>query len=454
MLTIDLDRISQISRQEIRVQNLAYLINEKSLKEIHQGMDGKKATGIDKVTKEDYDKQLEENLHELVSRMKGGTYTPQPSRRVLIDKPGTNKKRPLAISCYEDKLVEKAIAILLNAVYEPKFLECSYGFRPGRNCHEAISKCLNEIQGYTSYIVEADIRSCFDTLKHDRIIEFLEQDIADRQLIEIIRRFLKAGYIEANLWHTGEEGSAQGSGFSPCIANVYLHNVLDTWFAALKAEGRFRGNAWLIRYADDFVCGFQYKDDAEKFFQVLPKRFGKYGLTLAEEKTRILEFGRFAKSNCEQRHSRNPKNPRKPGTFDFLGFTFYCSESRTNGKFTPKVKSAGKRFRTKVAKMGAWLRDNRYLPLKEIMKHINQVFEGYFQYYAVTCNFKWANMFRVQTIKLLYKWLNRRSQRHSYTWEGFNAMLEYYPLQKVKVRTNIYGYYNIRRAKTLGEPYA
>ena len=441
MLTIDLDRISQISRQGIRVQNLAYLINEKSLKEIHQGMDGKKATGIDKVTKEDYDKQLEENLHELVSRMKGGTYTPQPSRRVLIDKPGTNKKRPLAISCYEDKLVEKAIAILLNAVYEPKFLECSYGFRPGRNCHEAISKCLNEIQGYTSYIVEADIRSCFDTLKHDRIIEFLEQDIADRQLIEIIRRFLKAGYIEANLWHTGEEGSAQGSGFSPCIANVYLHNVLDTWFAALKAEGRFRGNAWLIRYADDFVCGFQYKDDAEKFFQVLPKRFGKYGLTLAEEKTRILEFGRFAKSNCEQRHSRNPKNPRKPGTFDFLGFTFYCSESRTNGKFTPKVKSAGKRFRTKVAKMGAWLRDNRYLPLKEIMKHINQVFEGYFQYYAVTCNFKWANMFRVQTIKLLYKWLNRRSQRHSYTWEGFNAMLEYYPLQKVKVRTNIYGYH-------------
>ena len=454
MLTIDLDRISQISQQGIKVQNLAYLINEKSLKEVHHGMDEKKAVGIDKVTKEEYDKHLNENLQALVSRMKGGTYTPKPSRRVFIDKPGTNKKRPLAISCYEDKLVEKVIAELLNAVYEPKFLDCSFGFRPDRNCHEAISKCLDEIQGYTSYIVEADIRSCFDTLKHEWIIEFLEQDIADKQFIELIRRFLKAGYIEANLWHTGEEGSAQGSGFSPCICNVYLHNELDTWFAMLKAEGRFRGNAWLIRYADDFVCGFQYKEDAEKFYKVLPKRFGKYGLTLAEEKTRILEFGRFARKNSEERHKRDPKFPKKPGTFDFLGFTFYCSEGRNNGKFVPKIKSASKRFRTKVAKMNAWLRDNRHLPLEEIMKHINQVFEGYFQYYAVTCNFKWANMFRVQTLKLLFKWLNRRSQRKSYTWEGFRDMLKAFPLLTVKVRTNIYGYYRIRRAKTLGEPYA
>ena len=454
MLTIELNKISQISAQGNRVQNLAHLINADSLKEAHKEMDGKKAVGIDRVSKAEYGEHLDENVEKLVSRMKGGTYTPQPSRRAFIDKPGTDKKRPLAISCYEDKLVERVIAEILNAVYEPKFYDCSYGFRPGRNCHEAISKCLKEINGLTSYIVEADIRSCFDTLEHDRIIEFLEQDIADRQFIEIIRRFLKAGCIEANIWHSAEEGSAQGSGFSPCIANVYLHNVLDAWFEKLKAEGRFRGNAWIVRYADDFVCGFQYKSDAERFYRALPKRFDVYGLELAEEKTRIVEFGRFAEENCKRRHASDPSQPKKPGTFDFLGFTFYCGKSRKNGRFTAKVKSAGKRLRAKVAKMKEWLKNNRGLPIKAIIRHINQVLEGYDAYYAVTCNSKSVGLFHYLVTKLLFKWLNRRSQRRSYTWQGFNDLLKALPLLSVKVRVNIYEYYNIRKAKAIGEPCA
>lgn len=205
------------------------------------------------------------------------------------------------------------------------------------------------------------------------VVEFLEQDIADRQFIEIIRRYLKAGYIEANLWHPAEEGSAQGSGFSPCIANVYLHNVLDTWFEMLRKCGHFRGYAWMVRYADDFVCGFQYKEDAERFYKVLPKLFRKYGLELAEEKTRLIEFGRFASQNSKIRHMRNPKLSKKLDTFDFLGFTFYCSTGIRSGKFIPKVKSASKRFHAKVAKMSDWIKDNRNMPIVSIIEHLNRV---------------------------------------------------------------------------------
>ena len=447
MLTIELNRISRISAQGIKVQNLASLINEKSLKDAHTIMDAKKATGIDRVTKESYGQELVKNLEALVNRMKGGTYTPNPSRRTYIDKPGTNKKRPLGISCYEDKLVEKVIAEILTAVYEPKFLDCSFGFRPERNCHEAISTCLHEIQQRTSYIVEADIRSYFDRLDHDRIIEFLEHDIADRQFMEIIKRFLKAGYVENNVWHDSETGSPQGSGFSPCIANVYLHYVLDTWFNYLKKHGHFRGDAWIVRYADDFVCGFQYVNDAKLFYKTLPKRFGKFGLELAEEKTRIVEFGRFAESNCQKKRKVGLTSRNKPETFDFLGFTFYCSKSGRTGEFTPKVKSAGKRMRTKLQKMEAWIKDNRHLPLRDIIQHINQVLEGYYTYYAVTCNLLWVCKFRYSIIRMLYKWLNRRSQRRSYTWPGFADMLKDIPILRAKVRVNIYGYIFNRKAK-------
>lgn len=320
MLDPRLNRIGQISAAGRRVENHACLINVKSLMDVHRRMDGRKATGIDRVSKEDYNKNVTENLTALVKRMASGGYYPQPSRRVYIDKLGSKKKRPLGISCYEDKLVEHAVAGILTEVYEPKFMDFSYGFRPNKSCHQAIQEVVYQTQGYTGYVVEADIRSFFDTLDHEWLMKMLEHDIADRKFLEIIRRFLKAGIMEDGKFLEADRGSPQGNGVSPVCANVYLHYVLDLWFEK-HVKPTCRGEAHLIRYADDFVCTFQYWGDANRFYEELPKRFDKFGLSLAEEKTRIVEFGRFAEEN------RARQGEGKPETFDFLGFTFYCSEN-------------------------------------------------------------------------------------------------------------------------------
>ena len=409
----------------------------------YRDLDPSKAVGIDKVTKIEYGKNLSENLDKLISRLKGGTYFPLPSRRVYIDKPGTNKKRPLGISAFEDKIVERALNKILVAVYEPKFLDCSYGFRPNRNCHWAISELMYNINGLTSYVVEADIRNCFGSFDHDKLIMFLEHDIADKRFIEIIRRGLKAGHIEDNIWYDDVTGTAQGSGCSPTLANVYMHYTLDTWFRWMTRphtapENRFRGQANLIRYADDFVATFQYKDDAEKFYRELRVRLEKYGLTLAEEKTRIIAFGRFAQSNIDKKLANGEKCKKKPDTFDFLGFTFYCSTKHSDGKFTVKVKSIGKRMERKIKEITSWIKKNRCLPLKLIFRHLNKVLNGYFNYYAVKCNSHCVKGVRFQVTRSLFKWLNRRSQRKSYTWDTFNQMLGHYQLASAHIRVDIY----------------
>ena len=441
----DLSRIRHISESGRRVENLAHLLNKDMLLQCYKELDPHKAVGIDEVTKTEYGKNLSGNLDKLISKLKGGTYFPRPSRRVYIDKPGTTKKRPLGISAFEDKIVERALNKILVAIYEPKFLDCSYGFRPKRNCHLAISELLKDIKGLTSYVVEADIRNCFGSFDHEKLIMFLEHDIADKRFIEIIRRGLKAGHIEDNIWYDDVSGTAQGSGCSPTLANVYLHYTLDTWFrwmtlpqTALKHK--FRGQAQLIRYADDFVATFQYESDARKFYRELRVRLEKYGLTLAEEKTGILEFGRFAQSNIDKRLARGIKCKSKPDTFDFLGFTFYCSTKYRNGQFTVKVKSIGKRMERKVKEIRNWIRMNRCLPLEAIFKHLNQVLTGYFNYYAVTCNSIFVQRVRYQVCLSLYKWLNRRSQKKSYTWDSFNQMLENYELADAHIRVNIYTY--------------
>lgn len=437
-------RISQISARGEKVQNLACLLNVPLLKVCYAELEPGKAPGIDKVTKEEYGKHLDENLAELVSRMKAGIYSPKPSRRVYIDKPGTNKKRPLGISCLEDKIVERAIAKILVAVYEPKFLDCSFGFRPGRNCHMAVSTLLRHIHGLTNYVVEADIRSCFDTINHDWMIKFLEHDIADKRLIELIKRGLKAGHFEDGVYHYHTEGTMQGSGYSPVLANVYLHYTLDTWFRYLKeyatGEARFKGVAHLVRYADDFVCCFQYKEDADKFYRGMIERFRKFGFELAPEKTRIIRFGRFAASETQKDHERGLTARTKPETFCFLGFEFYCSKSRKSGKFCCKVKSEGKRVRSKLQKLKAWIVEHRSDKLSEIFKHYNNVLTGYFNYYAVTCNFRSVKIFRVRVIELIFKWLNRRSQKKSYTWSQFKQMLSVFPVVEPKIKVNIYTY--------------
>ncbi len=444
MLKFDPVRISQISASGQRVMNVACLIDKELLTQCYCELDPNKAVGIDKVTKAEYGMNLDANLEALVSRMKIGTYTPQPSKRVYIDKPGTNKKRPLGISCFEDKLVERAIAKILVAIYEPKFLDCSYGFRPRRNCHQAISKVLQTVHGCTSYVVEADIRSCFDTISHEHLLRFLEHDIADRKFIELINRGLKAGHMEDGIFHMHEAGTMQGSGYSPVLANVYLHYVLDTWFRWLKGSRagnlRFRGNAELIRYADDFVCCFQYKSDAWTFYNRLKRRFTDYGFELAAEKTRVLAFGRFAEQNMLEDYKNGKTNRKKPETFCFLGFEFYCSKARNTGKFCCKVKSDAKRMRTKLQKLKEWVKRARGIKVEAVIGHFNSVLSGYFNYYGVTCNYRWIKAFRRECVNLIFKWMNRRSQRKSFTWSKFERLLLRHPIEKATIRVDIYHY--------------
>lgn len=435
-MAIELLRISEKINRHIgeRAQNLASGITVELLMEIHKDMDGKKAVGVDGISKWDYSEGIAEKLEDLVLRMKRESYKPQASRRTYIDKPGSDKKRPLGISCYEDKLVEKAVAQILEIVYEPRFKDFSFGFRPGRNCHQAIKKARDEIQNHkVNYVVEADIKSFFDTLNHDKLILFLEHDIADRKFIGIIRRLLKAGVMEDGKYRDNEAGTPQGGCASTILANVYLHYVLDVWFAVAVQKGSFRGDAYLTRYADDFVACFQYKEDAEKFYNSLGKRMAKFDLGVAPEKTCILDFGRFAANN------RKNRGEGKPGTFSFLGFTFYCSTNKARTRFRVKVKSDRKKMTSKLKKCNIWIKENRhkYKP-HELIRRINKSLTGYYNYYAVTDNMKTLEIFRRIVTKQLFFWLNRRSEKNSYTWESFSKLLKIEPIKYPKVKHCLY----------------
>ncbi len=425
--------IEKANKTDGKVQNLASYIDVELLKSIHKRMDKNKASGVDKVTKAEYEVDLDNNLKKLVARMKDGTYRPNPTRRVYIPKDGSTKMRPLGISCYEDKLVENAIAQILTMVYEPKFYPCSFGFRPGRSCHMAVREIIEMVQyRKTNYVVEADIRSYFDTIPHDWLMKMLEHDIADRKFLEIVWRFLKAGVMENGKYLDSESGSPQGNGASPVLANIYLHYILDNWFDVI-VQRQCQGQCYLIRYADDFVCCFQNKYEAEVFRQRLEARFAKYGLSLAEEKTKILEFGRFAEEN------RRRRGEGKPETFDFLGFTFYCGWDGKKGFFRCGVKTSKKKFRSKVLRMKEWIKAHRMTPVGELIKKINEKLAGHYQYYGVTDNTREVKNFLNATRLLLFKWLNRRSQRRSYTFDSFfNGLMRTFPLAEPKIRVSLF----------------
>lgn len=425
--------IAKANRTDGKVQNLASYINENTLRAIHKTMDKKKAYGIDKVTKEEYEQNLDENLANLVKRMKSGSYQPNPTRRVYIPKGTKGKMRPLGISCYEDKLVENAIAQILEQIYEPKFYDESFGFRPNRSCHQAVREIIEMVQyRKTNYVVEADIRGFFDNVDHEWLIKMLEHDIADRKFIEIITKFLKAGIMENGRYLDSERGTPQGNGASPVLANIYLHYVLDNWFDVI-VKGQCGGECYLIRYCDDFVCCFQNQYEAKVFKQRLEERFRKYGLELAEEKTKILEFGRFARQNRERR------GERKPNTFDFLGFTFYCGMDGRKQFYRCRVKTSRKKFRSKIKVMKEWIKRNRTKPLEWLFKMVNAKLRGHYQYYGVTDNTREVKNFLNRTRSLLFKWLNRRSQKRSYTWETFNnGLLRTFPLLEPKVKVSLF----------------
>lgn len=425
--------IDKANRTDGRVQNLASHITVELLRDIHRSMSRHKASGIDQMTKDEYEANLEDNLEQLIARMKGGKYRPKPSRRVYIPKDGKGKMRPLGISSYEDKLVETAVAEILNQIYEVKFLHCSFGFRPGRNCHMAVKEII-EMSQYrkTNFVVEADIRSFFDTIDHEWLIRMLEHDIADRKFIGLIRRFLKAGIMDQGKYLETETGTPQGNGASPVLANVYLHYVLDLWFE--KVVKRYcRRQCYLIRYADDFVCLFQTKYDADRFRKALDGRFAKFGLSLAVEKTKILEFGRFAKEN------RKRRGEGKPETFDFLGFTFYCGMDGKKRFYRCRVKTSKKKFRSKIKSMKEFIRANRHKPVGWLIMKVNEKLRGHYQYYGVTDNTREIKNFQNQTKWLLYKWLNRRSQRSSYTTDSFfNGLLRTFPIVEPSIRVSLF----------------
>lgn len=426
-----LERISQLSskKPDIVFTSIGHLINKEMLKKCHEEMDGNKAVGIDGVSKEEYGLNLDQNLDELVASLKQKAYKPKPARKVEIPK-DNGKTRPLSIYCYEDKLIQEALREILEAVFEPHFYDEMMGFRPNRSCHMAIQKLGRMLEKEkTSYVLDADIKSFFNHLDHQWIIKFIETRIKDPNIIRLVRRTLKAGIMEDFRYTATEEGSGQGSVCSPIIANIYMHYVLVWWFHE-KMKPLMKGYSGLVVYADDFVVCFQYKEDAMLFYEHLIRRMEHFGLKLEEEKSRLIEFGRFAQTNVQNKGT-------KTATFTFLGFTHYCSTSR-NGKFRVKRKTSRKKFSKKCKEIHALLAENRHRPVKEIIDKLNQILTGYFHYYGITDNSRSITNFYFQVTNSLYYWLNRRSQKKSYTWRGFKDMLKVYPLAVPKIYVSVY----------------
>ncbi|WP_307440672.1 reverse transcriptase domain-containing protein [Bacillus sp. V2I10] len=320
---------------------------------------------------------------------------------------------------------------ILNTIYENDFLDCSFGFRPNRNCHDAL-KILNHYieKRSVNYVVDVDIKGFFDNVDHIWMMEFLKLRIADPNLLSIIGRFLKGGYMEEGRKHKTDNGTPQGGVISPVLANVYLHYVLDLWFEK-RVRKQCKGQAYIVRYADDFVCCFQYKSEAQEFFHSLKMRLKKFNLEIAEDKTKIIPFGRFAEKNANQ------KGEGKPATFDFLGFTHYCGKSK-QGNFRVKRKSSRKKVQGKLKESKEWLKNNRNKDIHMIMDRFKRSLTGYYNYYCITDNTQNVNNFKDKIQYLLFKWLNRRSQRKSFTWDKYRLFLDKYPLPSPRIKVNIY----------------
>ena len=421
------EKIAVLAEKHQQVQTLMHYVNHETLRAEHERQPKGKATGIDGVTKEGYDLELEDNIDALMKKLKAFSYRPQAVRRTYIPKAGSDKLRPLGIPSYEDKLVQGAMRRILDEIYEGKFCNFSYGFRKGKSCHQALHEVNQTIMFKgVNYIVDADIKGFFDNVNHDWLMKFLGHDIGDKNFLRYISRFLKAGIVEDLAYFESDKGTPQGGLISPILANVYLHYVLDIWFEKVVKK-QCQGEAHIVRYADDFVCLFEYKREAEKFFVALEKRLRKFGLELSREKSKIIMFGRRAKHNSEWGSE----------TFDFVGFTHINGKTRT-GKYRLVHQTSKKKLSAKYQSVKDWLRQSMHEKLLDKIKAINLKIRGHYAYYGISGNYAGIRKFYDYVVKALYKVENRRSQRNSMTWERYERLLEKFPILRPRLYVNIW----------------
>jgi len=424
--------IAERARREPRCQftSLAHLLSERFLAACYRKLGRDRACGVDGVTWKEYGEHLEENLRDLVTRMKAKRYWPQPAKRVYIPK-DEHSQRPLGLPALEDKIVQKGIAEILSAIYEADFLDCSYGFRPGRGCHQAINAVDKTImQQPINYVIDADIKAYFDSVSHSGLVKCLQVRIKDPSFLLLIERFLKAGYFEAGEIVATEQGTPQGGNLSPMLSNIFLHYVLDLWFEK-RIKRQVRGVCFLVRYADDFVCMTRYEEDAQSILQAIRERFAEFDLALHPEKTRVISFGRNERRTAK-------REQRRSNTFDFLGFTHYCERSRW-GKFMVGRKTSGKKFRRKCRELNEWLQTVRNrCSVKEWWPVLKAKLQGHYQYYGISGNSRTMWKFHRLVIRMAWKWLNERSQRRSFTWEQFWGYLKHYPLPEPRIVHDLY----------------
>lgn len=400
-----------------------HYVNYENLKDEHNRQAKDKALGIDGVSKEMYGEHLDENLVDLLTRMKAFKYRPKPVRRTYIPK-ANGKLRPLGVPSYEDKLVQGVMARILNEVYEPRFLDCSYGFREGRSVHDAIKEVNQTIMTRkVNYILDSDIKGYFDNVDHKWLIKFLENDIEDKNFIRYIVRFLKSGYVENGMKIKTDKGTPQGGLISPVLANVYLHYVLDNWFDKI-VKPNLKGESYLVRFADDFIIMFENEDEAKQVYERLKVRFSKFGLELAEDKTRILPFGR---------------NKGGKDTFDFLGFKHYNSKTRLTNKYTVGHKISLKKKRMYKQNLIEWLKLYRNLDTATYLTKLNVKLTGAIRFYGISGMFREVNSLYISAHWLTYKWINRRSQRSSYDYEDFVLLWDKL-ITKPKIYNDIWGW--------------
>ena len=427
-----LQRIAELARRHRgeALTTLSHHIDVEFLREAWRRTRKDGAVGIDGQTASDYERELDQNLASLCERFHLGTYTAPPVRRVHIPK-GGGKTRPIGIPTLEDKILQRAVAMVLEAIYEQDFVDCSYGFRPGRSAHQALDSLRDSLMAMNGgYVIDLDIQAFFDSLDQAELRGFLDQRVRDGTIRRAIHKWLKAGVVEDGAVSYPRHGTPQGGVVSPILANVFLHHVLDEWFDDV-VRPRLRGQATLVRYADDAIIVCTLETDMKRLMQVLPRRLGRFGLTLHPEKTKVVVFRRprLREAGCGRL--------ARPGSFDFLGFTHYWGRSR-KGNWVVRLKTASTRQTRTLRRINEWCRANRHLPIRDQSQALTRMLHGHYAYFGVTGNSRALNSLFIQVVRTWYRWLNRRSQRRDLYWDRFRRILQHHPLPSPRIVRSVF----------------